>query len=136
MGPLICTQMDKKAVAEDLPVVMVDNLECSVCELHSIFRRNDFSKSYIIIHGSCRIQHHEGDIVQDEPEIRLKQLTVKANMSSQSLQALLAPLAADTVKLRQCIILDANKQTIDFAEKLNEVAIHHLPTQGSLLPRS
>ena len=59
---------------------------------------------------------HEGEIVKGEPEIRLRQLTVKANMSSQSLQALLTPLTVGKVTLLQCVIMEEGKENNNFTK--------------------
>ena len=76
------------------------------------------TQSCLTIDGSCSITQYDGGIIQSEPVIRLKQLTVKASMSSQSLQALLAPLAVHKVKLQQCRILDEGKENNDFTRPI------------------
>ena len=86
-------------------------------EFHLLLRiLEETAESCLTIDGSCSITQHEGDIVKGEPEIRLKQLTVKANMSSQSLQALLAPLTVCKVTLQQCIILDEGQENNEFTK--------------------
>ena len=104
--------------------IVLRDQEFSVSELHSLLRTQELTaESCLTIDGSCNITQHEGDIVKGEPEIRLKQLTVKANMSSQSLQALLIPLAVGKVTLQQCIILDEGKENNKFIEPIEVVSV-------------
>ena len=103
--------------AEQIREILLQDVYCSVNELHLLLRiLEETTESCLTIDGSCSITQHEGDIVKGEPEIRLKQLTVKANMSSQSLQALLAPLTVGKVMLQQCIILDKGKENNKFTK--------------------
>ena len=98
-------------------MVVIRNLKGSVDQLHYSLRHLDASEVSIVIDGSCRIDHHGGDIVESEPVIRLEQLVVNSDMSLQSLQALLAPLAVRKVILQQCRILDEGKENNEFTGK-------------------
>ena len=86
-------------------------------ELHLLLKTQETAKTCLTIDGSCSITQHEGDIIKGEPEIRLKQLTVKVNMSSQSLQALLTPLAVGTVYIQGCNILTEGQESNVFTEE-------------------
>ena len=98
--------------------LVLQELECSVSELHLLLRTlAETADTCLTIDGSCSITQHDGDIVKDEPEIRLKQLTVKANMSSQSLQALLKPLAVGSVYIHDCNILNEGQENNLFTEQ-------------------
>ena len=109
---------------EQILEIVLQDLECSVSELHLLLRTLDKStESCLTIDGSCSITQDEGDIVEVEPQIRLKQLTVKSNMSSQSLQALLTPLTVGKVTLQQCLILDEGKENNDFTKPSKVVFI-------------
>ena len=79
-------------------------------ELHLLLKTQETAETCLTIDGSCSITQHEGEIIIGEPEIRLKQLTVNANMSSQSLQALLTPLAVGTVYIQGCNILTEGQE--------------------------
>ena len=87
-------------------------------ELHLLLRILDATtETCLTIDGSCSITQHEGDIVEGEPEIRLKQLTVKANMLSQGVQALLTPLAVGSVYMQGCNMLNEGQENNVFTKK-------------------
>ena len=118
--------MDKKAGSDELEKVVIRNVKGSVNTLHSFLREQDnTSESCLIIDESCSITQHQSDFVKYEPEIRFKQLIVNSNMSSQSLQALLAPLAVGNVMLQQCRILDEGKENNEFTVPFEVLLVYN-----------
>ena len=96
-------------------------------DLHLLLRiLDETTESCLTIDGSCSITHHEGETAKGEPEIRLKQLTVKASMSSQSLQALLTPLTVGNVYIHGCNILNEGQENNVFTEQ-QKVFLYFLP---------
>ena len=69
----------------------------------------DVNHCRLVINGSCSIVDDKADI-QDDSKINLKELIVKASMSTQTLSALLKPLVIIEVKLQDCTITDNDKE--------------------------
>ena len=68
----------------------------------------------VTLEGSCSVTHDESDGYDTKGEINLKELTVKANMSTQALDALLAPLVVSKVVIQNCTILNEREENNTF----------------------
>ena len=71
----------------------------------------------VTVEGSCSVTHDESDDYA-ETEIELKELIVKANISSQALNALLVPLVVRKVTVLNCTILNEREENNTFATSL------------------
>ena len=68
-------------------------MEFSVAELHLLLVILPISADCsVTLEGSCSVTYDESDDCDDNGDINLKELKVKANLSPQALDALLSPL--------------------------------------------
>ena len=79
----------------------------------------------VTLEGSCSVTH---DGAKDRVEIIIKELIVKANISSHALDALLIPLVVQNMKLKNCAILNEEDENNTFTtpQKVIDVLLENL----------
>ena len=73
------------------------------------------------ISGSCSVMHDESDVIDSANIINLQKLLIEVNISTQSLDALLTPLAVKLVKVQNCTILEEGNENNYFVTSLRVI---------------
>ena len=95
--------------------IILRNLEFSVVDLHLLLMTLQVSSDcFVSLEGSCSVTNDASDSYEATPVLKLKELIVKANMSTQALNALLIPLVVSKVTIQSCTLLNEGEENHTF----------------------